>query len=176
LRYVIVVILSFIISLTACKKLNELTAFNLQYTAHVTLPVIISTGQPVSIYSPDVPNDADSVFAAYHTVTDKIDKVNLSESTLTITSPSAENFNFLSSISVCMVAGNLTEKRIAWKDNVPDNVGNQLDLEVTSDNLRAYFSESSFSFHVTVVTDSTIVEQHEIDIYSKFRVHARVIN
>ena len=62
----------------------------------------------------------------------------------------------------------MTELRIAWKENISDDVGNFLALETTENDLQAYISKDKFELRVQSVTDKLITSDHSIDIKSVY--------
>ena len=69
--------------------------------------------------------------------------------TLSVLSPENGDFGFLKSVSVSIVADGLDEIQIAWKDAVPEDAGNILDLETTDKDLKEYIKKDAFRLKVS---------------------------
>jgi hypothetical protein len=94
---------------------------------------------------------------------------------LTITSPSSQRFDFLKDITLYINADGLGETEIAFAKDVPDNIGTELELTVTGNNLRDYIVKDKFTIRVETVTDKTVNQEIKIDLGSKFHIIADVL-
>lgn len=164
-----------LIILTGCEKIDELTQFNLEYTESVVIPTTPVVNLPISISTPDITTNIESQLAAYNTSTDLIEEISLTQFDLTLTAPDTSELSFFKSVEVFINAEGLAETRIAWSDNVPDNVGQTLELETTTSDMKQYVLKDAFSLRISVETDKAINPDHEIDIYTKFFVDAKIL-
>jgi hypothetical protein len=94
---------------------------------------------------------------------------------LTITSPSNETFSFLNSIEIFISSPNIEERKVAFKESIPANVGNQLICELVDVELQDYIKEETFKLRLKTVTDETIPQDVTIDVYTDFFVDAKLI-
>ena len=76
-----------LVSLNSCKKVDELTTFDLAYSAKVTVPSKSVINLPFDLFTPDVTTNSESEFATKGTAKDYIDKINLTSLAMKITSP-----------------------------------------------------------------------------------------
>lgn len=67
------------------------------------------------------------------------------------------------------------ETEIAFADNIAENIGNELELTVTENNLRDYIVKDKFTIRVETVTDKTVNQDVKIDVDSKFHIVADVL-
>lgn len=167
-----------LIALTAsgCKAIDKLTQFDIDYNSSLVyaasgLPINL----PVTITSPDVTTNAEEEFAINDTRKDKVESIKLTQALLTITSPQGETFSFLKDIDVYLVADGLPEVLIAHKNNIPNTVGGQLELDLESVELKEYIKKDAFRLKVTSTTDETIVSDVHVDVYTKFYVDAKIL-
>lgn len=158
-----------------CQKLDELTMFDLEYTTTVQVPASAGIALPLDIFSPEVTTQAETEFAFHDTEAELVEEITLDQMTLTITAPNDQRFDFLKSIEVFINADSLSELRIAYQEDVPANVGAELDLTTVQNNLREYLLKDRFSLRVEVVTDEFITNDVAIDVYSKYHVDAKVL-
>ena len=165
-----------IIAITSgCDKISKLTQFNLEYDETVEVPATLGVNIPFSVQTPDIETNSESSFSVNDTRKENIEKIILTEMNLSVGSPADGTFSFLKSIKVYISADNLDEIEIAWKNNVPENIGDSLSLETTDADLKEYIKKESFNLKVTTVTDEIIATNYSIDIHSVFFVDAKIL-
>jgi len=171
-----IILISFLIaSIYSCKTLDKLTQFNMDYDQSIVIPSSTGVDLPFNIQTPDVESNSESTFAVNDTRKDLIEKIQLTDLTLTLTSPAGADFGFLKSISVFISAEGLSETKIAWKEDIPDNPGTVLTLETTGVDLKEYIKKDKFSLRLNTVTDELITSDHHIDMHSVFFVDAQIL-
>lgn len=158
-----------------CEIFPLTTSFDLAYTSSVTVPKTGGLNLPFDLFTPEVTTNSESQFAVNDTRKDLLEEVTLTQMTLTITSPSSQRFDFLKEMSVYLNAEGLSEIKIASADNIPENIGATLEMDVVENDLKEYIKKDKFSLRVETVTDKTISEDVDIDIFSNFFVRANLI-
>ncbi len=161
------------ITIFSCKKIDDLSSFSIDYNTEFTIPastVII----PFEVSTPEIDADSGGEFSDENTNKSRVESVHIKEMTVTIKSPSGSDFSFLNKVEVFVKADGYDEKRIAWKDPVPQDIGATLTLDVTDESITEFVKADSFSYRVNFTTDETIPEDHVINLYSDFRVKAKV--
>lgn len=165
-----------LITLTfGCKKAEELTQFDIDYSSEVTIPSSTGISLPFDLFTPDVETNSESKFAINDTRKDKIEFISLKKLQLVIKSPSGADFSFLESIEIFINANGLSEKRVAWKENISPSAGSDLSLDVSEINLQEYILKDEFSLRVQTVTDEVITQDHVLEINSTFFVDAKLL-
>ena len=106
---------------------------------------------------------------------DLIEEIRLTSLILTLNAPDNADFSFLESISVYMNAQDLPEVEIAWEDDVPDNAGNQISLNVSNEDFKEYIKKDEFSLRVNTITDEILTSDHQIDIASSFFIDGKIL-
>lgn len=159
----------------ACKKLHQLTQFYMDYDASYTYSAGVPLNLPLTLNTPDVTTNAEEQFAINDTRKDLIESILLKQLTLHITSPSTATFSFLKSVEVYISADNLPEVRIAHKENIPDNAGTQLEMDLEEVELRDYVKADAFNLKIVSTTDQLITSDVSVNIYSKFFVDAKIL-
>ena len=168
-------VLFLIISLFACNKIAEsLTEFDITYHSSATIPATVSLSVPFDIPLPPVTTNTEEEFENNNTHKDLIKEIHLKTLELTITDPADGDFGFLRNIEIYISADGLREKKIAWKLNIPDNVGETLELETTSEDLKEYLFADKFKLRVRATTDRLITRDYNIDIKTVFHVKANI--
>jgi hypothetical protein len=169
-----ILVLSIILSLFGCKKVDKLTQFNMEFNATEVIPSSTGINLPLNILTPDIETNSVSTFEVNNTHKDLIEEITLTTLSLTITSPSNADFSFLQSIDVYISANGLDEVKIASKENVPTDV-TVLNLDVTGIDLKEYIKADKFSLRLNTVTDELLTSDHHIDIHSEFFVDAKIL-
>ena len=133
MRKLLFIVLIGSLAFFGCKKVKDLLRFDLSYATAFTIPgnqSIINTLLP-PIFSPTVSANSEQTFKNEGTSANLVKEIKMKKVMLTITSPSGQTFQFLKSITVYIAKGDgSSPKRIAYKTEVPSNVGNTLTLDV----------------------------------------------
>ena len=161
--------------LGSCKKIEELLTFNIAFTSKATISPMTGINLPIDVFTPDITTNAETEFSTRNTNKDLIDKILLKELRLTVTSPTGQTLDFLSSVEIFIQAEGLGELRIAEQTNIADNVGAVLNLNVGANDLAPYIKKDKFKLRMKAVTDKTVNRQVSIDIFSDFAVTAKVL-
>jgi hypothetical protein len=159
----------------ACKQVDKLTMFDIDFTSSVTIPSSSGINLPLDILTPDIETNSESTFAVNNTQKELIEEITLKTMDLEIQSPGGADFKFLKSIEIYLNATDLPEIRIAWDENVSDGIGPNLELETTAKDLKEYIKKDKFNLRVYTVTDETINQDHEILVNSVFHVDAKIL-
>ena len=164
-----------LIMTSACKKINDALTFPLTYTTKVSYPPSSVINLPIDILTPEITTNSQSEFSSRNTNANLIDKVTLKEMKMTITSPSDQRFDFLSSVEVYIQAPGLGELKIAEITNVPDNIGTVLNLTVAGNDLAPYIKKDKFTLRAKTLTDKATSKQINVDIFSQIEVKAKLL-
>ncbi len=161
--------------LFGCKKAEELTQFEIDYTTEVTIPSSTGINLPFDVFTPDMETNSSSAFAINDTRKDKVEFISLRKLQLVLKTPANSDFSFLKSIEIYIDADGLSEKRVAWDTEVSSSIGKTINLEVSDENLKEYIIKDEFNLRVKTVTDEVITQDHIIDINSTFFVDAKIL-
>jgi hypothetical protein len=170
----IILVLCITLSVLGCKKIDELTQFDMEFNETTVIPSTIGINLPFNIFTPDIETNSESTFEVNDTLKDFIEEIILTTLDLTITSPSNADFSFLKSINVYISTEGLNEVKIAWKENVPSEV-TLLNLDVTGVDLKEYIKADKFSLRLNTETDELLASDHHIDVHSVFFVDAKIL-
>ena len=171
----IFILLAMAATMAGCDKLDSLTKFDMDYETSITIPATVGINTPFDIPTPAITTNADAEFSVNDTRKDLIEEIVLKSLTLTVDVPADGDFSFLSSIEIYIKADGLDEQKIAWKDNIPNDIGDVLELETSGIDLKEYIKKESFELKATTVTDELITQDHEIGIQSVFAVDAKIL-
>lgn len=159
----------------SCEEIDKFTEFTLSYNTEVTVPATATLDLPIDLLTPDLETNAESEFELNNTRVDLVQEIKLEEIDIEIISPENADFSFLKSARVFLNAEGLSEIEIAFIDPVPDNAGNNIQLDISDNNLKEYVSKDKFSLRVTAVTDELITQNHTFKVNTKFKVDALVL-
>lgn len=159
--------------LSSCKK--KLTEFTIDYDSEVVVSSSFGQLVPFSLSTPEMETNSEFEFESNNTRKDKVDRIWLNNLTLTITSPSGETFSFLNSVEIFISSPNVAERKVAFKESIPSNVGTTLVCELVDVELQEYIKEETFTLRLVTVTDETIPQDVTINVYTNFSVIAKLI-
>ncbi|MDB3904892.1 hypothetical protein N9335_00280 [Crocinitomicaceae bacterium] len=159
----------------SCKKIDKFTQFNMDFNNEITIPSSTGINLPINLLTPEVETNSESTFEVNDTRKDLIEEIRLNSLILTLDSPNNADFSFLESISVYMNAQDLPEVEIAWKDNVPEDAGSQISLNVSNQDFKEYIKKDEFILRVNTITDEILTSDHKINIASDFFIDAKIL-
>lgn len=162
------------LSFTACKKVDKLTQFDIEYEVGLVFNNTSPISSPFSIATPPQETNASSEFESNDTRKDKIEQINLTKMYLQITNPPSQDFSFLDEVEIFISAEGLSEISLAYRENIPNNIGSYLELNVNGNDFKEYIKKDKFTLRVRVVQDEQIFQDVEANCYMKFFVDAKV--
>jgi len=158
--------------LTSCKK--KLTQFYIKYNSTVTVPSTFGQFVPFSVNTPEMTTESEQKFEVNNTSKDRIRSIYLNDLVLTITSPSNEDFSFLNEVEVFISSPLHNEQQVASKLSIDNSIGAQLVCDVQDVDLQNYIKDENFTLRLKTITDETIAQNVDIDVYTRFLVDAKV--
>lgn len=160
---------------SGCKLIDELTHFDIEYNYTFTLPAFNGLIIPEEIESPQIENNTESTFEINNTRKDLVERATLKKFNVTILEPTDGNFNFLNKIEIFVKTDALEEKLIAWKDNIPNDIGNYLELETTNSDLKKYLTSDAIRVRLKTTSSSPLTEDLLLDLKSTVEVDAKIL-
>ena len=160
------------VSLSSCKKITE---FRIKDSSEFTVPKTASLGVPLFIDTMSVSTSSAFEFKSNGTDTKHIKNIRLDQLRLTITNPSGQTFSFLESIHLYIYAEGLPEVEIAYLDNIPNTVGNTIDLVTTGAELDEYIKKDAYKLRVKTETDELLSQDVTIQSEMSFLVRAKLL-
>lgn len=159
----------------SCKKIDQFTQFTMDFNNEIVIPSSTGISLPINLLTPEVETNSESTFEVNDTRKDLIEEIRLTSLILTLNAPNNADFSFLESISVYMNAQDLPEVEIAWEDDVPDNAGNQISLNVSNEDFKEYIKKDEFSLRINTITDEILTSDHQIDIATSYFIDAKIL-
>lgn len=157
----------------SCKEIDKLLTFDIEHSQNMTF----SSGFPVNtlqVFAPvDVTTHSEDEFKNNRTKSELVKNVSLTSLKLTITDPAAEDFSFLKTVEIFIsLPDGSKEIRLAYVENVPQTIGNTLDLTSTNAKLDEYLKASSYKLRTKVIYDEYTTKSYAIRADMKFKVTA----
>jgi len=175
MKKIILVLLIVTAGITSCNKLDKLTQFEVKYSETFTIPSTIGINVPFNIPTPDITTNISKELENNQSNKELIEQIYLRKLLLTIESPSDETFSFLKDIDVFIQADGLPKVKIAYKYNITNNIGKELDLDVVDQDLQEYIKKDKYTISVKTTTDETIFQEVKIREDLTFWVDAKIL-
>lgn len=171
----ILLLASVVFSLNACKKLRELTRFDITTVSYTTIPSGGVINLPFPVFTPDIETNSAQEFESNKTEAKLVRTAFLQSLTLNIHQPNQANFDFLRSLEVYISADNLEEKRIAIQNDIPQTGLKTLEVNVdNSIDLKEYIKAEKYKLRIQAVTRQLPGSDVSIRINSRFEVEATI--
>lgn len=161
--------------LPGCKAAKKLDSFALQYNYEIVIPSTVGVNLPFNVSTTPLPTNSFAEFERNNTNASFVEQIVLRRLRLKLISPTASNLAFLRSVRVYLAADGLPETLMAWREDIPDNTGNELELQPTNANMMAYLIKEKITFRVNIVPDRLIASEHRLGVETMFLVEARVL-
>ena len=156
--------------------IDELTHFDIDYNYTFILPSFGGINlDNLNIKSNDIKNDTESTFENNDTRRDLVERATLKKFNVTILEPIDAKFTFINKVEIFVKTDALEEKLIAWKENIPDDIGNYLELETTSSDLEKYLTSDAIRVRLKTTSSSPLMEDLLLDLKSTVEVDAKIL-
>jgi hypothetical protein len=157
---------------TSCKKKDIF--FNLSFSSEATIGSTFGQLIPISLNTPEIQTNSETELEINNTKKEYVKSIYLDRLNLTILTPENQTFSFLNSVEIFIDASGLEEKKIAFKESIPNTVGSQLDLDLVHVDLQEYIKKDKFSIRSVFITDETIAQDVSIAIDHNYLVSAKL--
>lgn len=160
-------------SLFSCKKvLDDLLTFTFSEQAKFSIPPTDIIGLLPAISTPEVVSSASKEFENNGSNISKVKTVKVKRMALTITAPSTQNFDFLNYIQIFISADGLADQLIASRNNIPNDLGQELELEMSNANIADYIKKEKYKLKIITKTEEKISQEVKITSDLTFLVTA----
>ncbi|MHB1922585.1 MAG: hypothetical protein ACYCOO_10150, partial [Chitinophagaceae bacterium] len=137
MKRIAIVLFGVVLLSVGCKKINSLTQFDIATTDSLTIPANSLVGLPLELTSPNMTFNTSQEFQNYNTNASLIKSIFVKQMQLTIIQPPSQDFSFLKSIQISLYTPSLGATLIAYKDTIPPNPGQQLNLNVSGTDIQS---------------------------------------
>ena len=170
------ILVTLILILFGCKIIDELTHFDVDY--NYTFMLLSHGGiylDNIDIEAEGLKNSTESTFENNDTRKDLVERATLKKFNVTILEPVDADFTFINKVEIYVSTAVLDEKLIAWKDNISANIGNHIELETTSSNLRKYLISDELSVRLITTSSEPLMNDILLDLKSTVEVDAKIL-
>lgn len=174
-RKVVFVLIVATMGLVACKALKKLTQFRVNYAASFTIPSSILINVPLDILTPEMQTNISQELENNNSNKDLIESVKLEEMRLTVASPVGQDFSFLKDIRLFISADGLAEKQVAYKENIPDDIGSEIVMDIIDEELKDYLKKDKITLRAVATTDKLITQNVNVNVANRFFVDAKIL-
>jgi hypothetical protein len=161
--------------LEGCAWLDKFTHFTIKQSKTITIPAHVPSNIPYDVYTPFFPTNSEKYFGDNNTNSDLVESAKVSSMVATITPGTAEDFSFITSMRIFLVKKDYVLTEIAYKNNIPDNIGQQIIFDLQDVELTPYIQEDSLAFRIQAYTDRQNVVDVPVKIEAHFLVDAKIL-
>lgn len=170
LRNQLVMLLAVSSLFISCQDLNKLLQFDMPFEEQVTIPAFTLINQPFDLTTPQIPTNYKNSFDEKGTSKELIESILLKKLTLSLLSPQSGDLDFLKNLEIFILAANLPESKVAWKDVGTMAGVKLLQLELGDSNLKNYITSDWFSLRLHSLNDQDVTVDQVIKVASIFRI------
>jgi len=175
----LIAVFAMLLAIIGCKKgddiVDSFTHFGFETDYVVKVPASPVSTTPLEIITPEIATHSDVLFNANKTRADLVEEIKLTQLDLSVKTPEGGTLDFLKSVDIYAMAERLPMVRVAYKDNVPENTGNSLTLDVTGVDLTEYFRKAKYQLKISVTSDQVVEQEYGVNAHGKFFVDAKVL-
>ena len=164
-----------IFAVCGCKIIDELTHFDVDYNYTFTLLSFGGLNPNLDIGASNIENSTESTFENNDTRKDLVERATLKKFNVKIVDPVNGNFSFVDKVEIFINTEVLDEKLIAWKNNIPNDIGNTLELETISNNLKKYLTSDEIGIRLKTTSSTPLTEDITIDLKATVEVDAKIL-
>jgi len=174
-KWAIYALLVFTVVFTGCKAINKLTQFYINYNTSYTYQNTLPSDVPDSINTPDIVTNIDQQVEINESRKDLIQSAKLNTMKLNIPAEYSTNFSFLKSVDLYISAAGQPKTLVAYKHNITDEIGNELELDLTDVELKNYIKNDVITLSITSTTDQFLSRNVQVNVAIKFFVDAKIL-
>jgi hypothetical protein len=165
------------VAAVSCEKGNlGVVTFDVTQDGTFTYPPNNGILDLLSITTPAIKSTWKGQFENNNTDADKLQEMKLKTSELTITAPGGQTWKFLKSMEIWIKAEGLQETKVAFNNNIDENVGQTLVLTPIDVDLKPFAQKDEFELTIKTQARETTSEKIEGNIHMVFKVKADVID
>jgi ribulose kinase len=132
----------------ACKKIDKLTHFYLNYQTRVTIEQTDISGISFDVRSSIIPTNSDSIFTAQHTSADHVNQIILKQVSLFIVNTDSIQPGTIQSIEIYVLGEGSSDKLIAWTYHITNEMYAPFILSTTTDDLIDYLKKPQIQYRI----------------------------
>lgn len=170
----ITLLLLFVIMVTSCKKIDELTHFYMTYETSGVLDQTTVFGSPFDVLSPNIATMKDSVLSSENTAEHHVSQITLKTLFLNVANPDSIPLDYFQSIEIYLIVFEKPDKLIAWNNQIDDNEYNPFNLTLTTDDLSSYLLNPTIQYRIHGSLSGQFAIKTELELKTKYFVNATI--
>ncbi len=147
----------------SCKKIDRLTNFYIDSSIRITLDTTSNSNTVSDIWTFIVNADYTSLYIENNSRTDLSETIVLDKLLFKIASPEYQNLSILKSAEIYISTDKLEEKKIAWVENINDNL-TIVEMETSEDNIQDYILNNQYVLRCVTTGRNPVTSKVIIDI------------
>ncbi len=157
----------------SCKEIDKLLTFEMENSQTIKLDSGFPLNSSVVSLPVDITTNSEDEFKNNNTQAEFVKDITLKEFKLTITDPPSQDFSFLKNAYVYIALPDNTEEvLLAYREDIPDTIGNTMELTSTNVKLDKYVKAPSFKIRTATTFDKSVTSAITLQADMKFKVTA----
>jgi hypothetical protein len=159
-----------------CQKIANLLSFQVNDSTSITIPMSATVaGAIINLPGSQTKSTAQSTYQNNNTSAEYVQNVTLDQLTLTTTNPSAQNFDFLQSISIYISSETNGSDKVLLASLSPVPKGKtSITLNPAGNQLDKYLKASSYTLTTQAQIAQPLRQDTDIRADSRFTAHANI--
>ncbi len=173
-KLILLLIFPFLLTTNSCKKVEDLFTFGFNIKNDFSLPPNVPINTPFDLPAIPLDYNASETFEQNDTRANLVRQIKLEYIQLLIKEPVGQDFTFIKDIELSLEKDGLPTKLVAWKYDVEESIGQELQMDVTADALDEYLKSDEVGFKLKVTTDKLTTKEIKISSDIRIQVKANV--
>ena len=153
-------------------KVDELTEFDINYTANLTIPSTSYTlNTPVDISTPEIPTQSANKFSEQKTAQNLVSEIKMTKFDISTT---GTDLNFLKSLSIYVKTSNLGDVLVATKSNIPTGI-TAVSADLSGANIKEHIFKDKIQFRVTLNFNTAPSGTQNLKMDQTVRIKATIL-
>ncbi|MCX7744391.1 MAG: hypothetical protein N2167_07495 [Flavobacteriales bacterium] len=161
-----------VILLNGC---SAFTKFYINLEEDITVSPGLGINIPFTSSTPPFPTQSAVAFQNNNTNADLLESCKLDQLRAEIISPDNYDFSFLNSAEIFISTATLPEVKVAYINNIPEDVGSIITFQTTNAELVEYIKNDQMIIRISTIQDKTTLQEVRARLYSRFFVDAKIL-
>lgn len=144
-----------IILFASCTKIKKLTNFYADFSANITIDPSQSDNSTNNTWIYNVPDDSKGLYQQNNSNYASTQAIEINSFKISIEDPLNSSLDIIESVEVYLRSEDMEQKRIAWFDKIPKSGLNNINLDISRDDLRDYMIDKEYVLHISITTNSS---------------------
>ncbi|MDP2723294.1 MAG: hypothetical protein Q8O72_11095 [Bacteroidales bacterium] len=164
----LVFLMILIIPIIACKKIDKLTHFYMNYETNINIDKANVFGTPFDVRSPLIATHSDSIFLSAHTNTDQVTQIILKQISMLVLPSDSIPDDYIQSIGIYLLDEGGKDKLVAWNYHISGGMHTAFSFEYTKDDLSDYLKKPQIQYRIHGELTNTKVYDAQLKFDSQY--------